>query len=260
MAVPSILRLLALSTALLSYSATSQRVVDGPNSKYLSSMCYPLLNSPRQINNPTGPFDLITTLSESPFPCEQMLYLETVCRANGTTPIDFLAEQQCLCGGNYFAASVGCADCYSAHGSPADYGSAWTSQISSLSKAECGPATPTQPYINLSPPNTESREAQSTTLDADYVTSADRLKSQTAVSAYYTGGARATPGAITGAATGRLTTFTNTGNVLYSPTGATTLGSGEAAAASTTASTAGAAQMTMVGGLAGMVVGAMMVL
>lgn len=211
-------------------------------------MCYPLLSNGTRISDQ----DPVITLSQSPFPCKQMGYLQAACRANGTTPIDFAAEQQCLCDGNYFAASHGCADCHHAHGSSAEDRDAWVFQISSLSTAECGPATPTEPFFNLHPIATipsRTYEGQATAVDASCVSSADRLRNQTAVSAYYTGGALPTPGSITGDATARLTSFTNSLHVIFTPTGAksASLTTGVPA---TTPSAAAAAQKTAAGGLA----------
>lgn len=93
---PSALGLLALSTSLLALYVKAQPIQAGPNTDYLLSMCYPLLsNTTRssEISATEGYRGPVLTLSQSPFPCEQMNYLVFVCRANGTTPIDFAAEQ-----------------------------------------------------------------------------------------------------------------------------------------------------------------------
>jgi hypothetical protein len=60
--------------------------------------------------------ELIEAFWDSPFPCEQQYYLVVTFPANGTTPNDFLAKQQCLCEGSLFDTRVGCFNCHIAHG------------------------------------------------------------------------------------------------------------------------------------------------
>jgi hypothetical protein len=80
-------------------------------------MCYPLYsNSTRTIELGLSIESEISSLANSPFPCEQEMYMGIACRANGTTELDFLAEQECLCGGAFWEAMEGCNDYYFAHG------------------------------------------------------------------------------------------------------------------------------------------------
>jgi hypothetical protein len=63
----------------------SRRAINDPASEYLTRMCSPFF------------LNILTThvsLANSPFPCDQESYLENICLANGTTEIDFLAEQE----------------------------------------------------------------------------------------------------------------------------------------------------------------------
>ncbi|KAJ6126827.1 hypothetical protein N7523_002439 [Penicillium sp. IBT 18751x] len=156
----------------------------------------------------------------SPFPCEQETYTKAVCTANGTTPIDFLAEQECLCTGGHWEAMRGCDACYYAHGyrgspsmSAAAYEHSTASYMSSLSAAECHVTPPYQPFSNLLPsPNYTSVE------DSPSITLAsDRFPNNTAVSNYFTATQSMTPGKITGSATARLTSWTNISGVKYTP-------------------------------------------
>lgn len=97
-----------LTSALL-----ESRAVNDPGARYLSKMCLP------EYTNDTTGYSLDTRVSRlalSEFPCEQSLYIQGVCIAKGTEPIDFLAEQQCFCNGGYFHAQEGCSACYVAHG------------------------------------------------------------------------------------------------------------------------------------------------
>lgn len=75
-------------------------------------MCAPLEANVTRLDEMNFQGDPVFTLANSPFPCEQQRYLIAVCAANGTTEIDFLAEQQCLCGGAFFDALAGCQACY----------------------------------------------------------------------------------------------------------------------------------------------------
>jgi hypothetical protein len=85
--------------------------------------------------------------------------------------------------------------------------------LASLSTAECSPSPPYQWFTNLLSYNITSISfAPTLTLRID------KLSNNTAVSNYFTETGPATPGAITGSATARLTTFTNTWGSRYIPT------------------------------------------
>jgi hypothetical protein len=66
-------------------AALSRRALNDPASEYPARMCSPFLSN--ILNDPVS-------LADSPFPCEQESYLGSVCIANGTAEIDFLAEQE----------------------------------------------------------------------------------------------------------------------------------------------------------------------
>lgn len=199
-------------------------------------MCYPsLLDDNGHVTD-----NLFSALAKSPFPCEQAMYLEKACFSNGED--DFLAEQQCLCGGNYFEAYRGCYECYYAHGffdaqHPRDEA---LSQLTSASSAECSATPITMRYTNLYP------TGASTDVDVETLTS-DRFPSDTAVANYWTGATAPIAGQITGSATS---------------TGITEAGPGGGGGTSSTnppspSSTNGAAEVKAAGGLLAVVIGAM---
>ncbi|CZR52672.1 uncharacterized protein PAC_02549 [Phialocephala subalpina] len=202
--------LLPLSSAMFSI-----RALNDPVQQYLTRMCYPLFsNATRQASLQLTALTSVSSLANSPFPCEQSLYLRQVCTANGTTANDFLAEQQCLCNGSYFTAHAGCDDCYLAHGYQDYTAEESTRNISSLSVAECAPTPPFQPFSNL----VSSVNITSQSLSPSLTLGDDRFPNMTAVSNYFTETASATPGSITGSATARLTSWTNYSGIRYTPT------------------------------------------
>lgn len=209
---------LLLLSALLSFAFAdlSRRALNDPVAKYLQLICLPLLSDDVRTDqlNLTTSDDIVYSLANSPFPCEQQLYLEYACRANGTTAIDFLAEQECLCDGSYFTVAKGCDACYLAHGyqdeTPEQMSTVWTS----LSIAECAPTPPFQPFSNLG----LAFNLTSLSLSPSLTLGNDRFPNMTAVSNYFTETGRATAGAITGSATARLTSWTNTDEVRFTPT------------------------------------------
>lgn len=244
---------ISLAIALLAPLALAgNSIKDHKNDIYLSNMCYPRIRA-RESGSSSNP---ISAMSHSPFPCEQSSYLSRSCFSNGTTEIDFLAEQQCLCGGNFFEAVRGCHECYFAHGfvDPEYTRDEVMSRLSSANSAECSATPITMPYTNLFPPPV------TTLSDATIVS--DRFPNDTAVSNYWTGATAPVAGQITGSATARLSSFTNTGQARYTPTGTTEGGSGGDGGASSTdapapSSTNGAAKMKVAGGLLAVVIGAM---
>lgn len=199
-----------LTSALL-----DSRAVNDPGALYLSNMCYPeyFNTSTRYSLN-----DRIARLADSQFPCEQSLWIRGVCAANGTTPLDFLAEQQCLCNGGFFHASEGCNACYVAHGEvfPGEKPlEVLKSSLSSIKSLECSTGPPIQAFTNLFPEvnTTSARLRPAITL------APDPFLNDTAVSHYFTPTTVIAPGVITGSATARLTSWTNYSGVRYTPTG-----------------------------------------
>ncbi|RHZ48470.1 uncharacterized protein CDV56_100009, partial [Aspergillus thermomutatus] len=197
MHLSSIIIYLSLTTA--ATAILSLRTVKDPAREYLTSVCYPnYSNNTRFIALRLALNNITSSLANSPFPCEQALYIENACSANGTTEIDFLAEQECLCNGAYFDVLAGCDACYYEHGYTALPPAEASSSRSSLSVAECGPTPPYQPFSNLLPAvnATSIENAPAITLGTD------RFPNNTAVSNYWTAAGPVTPGAITGSATG----------------------------------------------------------
>ncbi|TVY89625.1 hypothetical protein LAWI1_G007478 [Lachnellula willkommii] len=163
-----------------------------PAAAYLDRMCSPVYDNAVDSDGPNT--NIIGSIENSPFPCDQSLYIFFVCTANGTTEIDFLAEQQCICTGSYWEALEACSACRFAHGSDDDSPEEADAPRSSLKTAE---SYRLQPNITLTN---------------------DKFPSNTAVSNYYTKPVSFTPGSITGSATARLTFFTNSDEVRYTPT------------------------------------------
>ena len=204
------------------YLSGADAKLSDPASNYLEKMCYPnFSNTTREISLRLSADEIAASLAMSSFPCEQEMYIGAVCTANGTTPIDFLAEQECLCTGGYWEAMRGCDACNYAHGyrgspsvSAAAFEHSTASYISSLSAAECHVSPPYQPFTNLLPTlNITSVE------DSPPITLAsDLYPNNTAVSNYFTATQSMTPGRITGSATARLTSWTNFSGVRYTPT------------------------------------------
>ena len=209
--------LIAALGALLAVASASlaRRVLNDPVEMYLDRMCIPLyINTTRTRDLNLSIAEMPASLANSPFPCEQEIYLEAVCLANGTTEDDFLAEQECLCNGGFFEAIAGCDACLDAHGSQEFSPQLQSSALASLSAAECEPSPPFQPYSNLVPRVniTSLSESPPMTLGDD------RFPNNTAVSNYWTPTKSVTAGEITGSATARLTSWTDFAGNGYSPT------------------------------------------
>ncbi|KUJ13416.1 uncharacterized protein LY89DRAFT_687534 [Mollisia scopiformis] len=218
----------------LCLASLHNREINDPVGIYLDSMCYPLYtNQSRTIALKLSINEMIPSLAFSPFPCEQALYLRAICIANGTTVDDFLAEQECLCHGSFFEVTAGCDDCLFAHGYQLITPQEAAGNLSSRSVAECAPTPPFQPYTNL----IGVANITSASLSPPLTPGHDKFPNMTAVSNYFTETASATPGSITGSATARLTSWTNTEGNIYTPTSIPPdSGTGSASAVSTTSS------------------------
>jgi hypothetical protein len=228
-------------------------VIGDPGSKYLANMCFP-----KHVDSVPGRqaedslLAYFHGLENSTFPCEQAIYQQLVCFANGTEIIDFIAEQQCLCNGGYFSALEGCDACFRAHGAVYLYSpEEEASGRSSLSLAECTPNPPTQGFTNfLATRNTDYARTHRVTI------SNDQFPNATAVSNYFTPTRALGPGKVTGSATARLTSYINTGNVRFTPSPISSSGSGSPSA-STNGTSSGilAKEVPVVGGLVLMLFG-----
>ncbi|KFY50245.1 hypothetical protein V496_09485 [Pseudogymnoascus sp. VKM F-4515 (FW-2607)] len=233
--------------------------VDRPNDDYLNSMCYPLSSTLKGENKTR--INQVRVLEKSPFPCEQYFFFELTCLANGTAPADFLAEQQCLCDGNFFDAFEACYNCKLAHGVIAtpDELSSTSSAMTSRSKAVCSPTPPIQGFTNLFEPYNHT----SYMVRPDQTLSSDNFPNDTRVENYWTGATAAIAGKITGSAVQHLSSMTNFGNARFTPTaGAVTEGSSTTSSAPTSTgnenaatSTGGAAEVRVAGGLLAAVIG-----
>ncbi|KAH7305139.1 hypothetical protein BKA65DRAFT_520951 [Rhexocercosporidium sp. MPI-PUGE-AT-0058] len=204
----ALLSLMATAGGALSLSPTERlsvhrRALDDPSLAYLASMCVP--NYFEAYNNMDISFDdFIPSLHDSPLPCEQETYIMYTCLANDTTEIDFLAEQQCVCGSNFRSAYEGCNECYQVHGYSEGIEEA-VSIISSIWSAECS-ARPTKAFteywFSTAPGAYESQQLSPTTTLGN-----DKFPNNTAVSNYWTGLPSASLGSITGSATARATEY-----------------------------------------------------
>ncbi|TGO19992.1 hypothetical protein BPAE_0323g00060 [Botrytis paeoniae] len=226
-----------------------------PNENYLYQMCYPNLANITILVGSNAAEKRLQIMANSPFPCERSNYIIYACLANGTSPIDFLAEQECICPSSLWELEAACTDCYLAHGYQNITRERSDASISSLSQAECT-ATPVQPFTNFF----SSIDASQALTMPDAVLGSDKFPNQTAVSNYYTGNTVWTIGSITGSATARLTSYTATEFSRFTPTSTgapySTGTSGSASgSAQTTTSTSGAgglkSKMSSPGGVLG---------
>lgn len=241
------------------------RATTDPVRKYLSHMCAPLITN--FTDDDTASFRNFTTLSDldaaiasilafSPYPCEQAEWIRVICVANGTTEIDFLAEQQCLCGGAFWEISKACSDCYKVHGFTGTNSNLRrdNAEWDALSTSECAPTPPYQPYTNLvSNGDIQSFFSSIQTRAPLTLGGQDQFPSDSAVSNYFTPTRSITAGEITGSATGRLTSWTNTDGVRYTPTSTptsstTAISSEVTSTSSASANIAAATDVPVIGG------------
>lgn len=170
------------------YTPYSYRALDAnvntSVANYLSLICMPLMsNSTRATELHLNATTVITSLALSPFPCEQQLYLASICQENATDEIDFLAEQECLCGGSFFEVSAGCNACLFSHGYTGETTEEASSSLSALSAAECNPIPPFQPFRNLLPSPNVTHDIQ---VEATETLGDDKFPNKTDVSNYFT--------------------------------------------------------------------------
>merc|ERR1711977_716001 len=123
-----------------------RRELDEETDLYLQEMCLPTV-AEYAYNVDSTVDNLIPSLHDSPFPCEQQVYILNTCVANDTTSIDYLAEQQCICGSNFRETIQGCGACYSAHGLTSETENT-NELVSSIWTAECS-ARPTQAFQEI---------------------------------------------------------------------------------------------------------------
>ncbi|TEY51215.1 hypothetical protein BOTCAL_0269g00030 [Botryotinia calthae] len=237
----------------LSLALRQLEVTPHPNQSYLYQMCLPNLSNISLFIGSSYAEKRLEITANSPFPCERTNYIIYACLANGTSPIDFLAEQECICPSSLWELEAACTDCYLAHGYQNTTREESDARISSLSQEECT-ATPVQPFTNFF----SSVNATEAMTMPDLVLGTDRFPNQTAVSNYYTGNSVWTTGSITGSATARLTSYTPAEFSRLTPTttGAPySTGASGSGSAQTTTSTSGAgglkSKMKSPGGILG---------
>ena len=137
------------------------------------------------------------TVEDSPFPCEQVIYIKQACSrltreayeldssANNTHDTNktlIEAERACICPSRYWEMTVACASCYAVHGTAQKYLDYWLAQTIAEEKFFCNTTVPDR----LSGPRApfdlqEPYESTTTTLQ-------DEAPDKTEVSYYYTQG------------------------------------------------------------------------
>jgi hypothetical protein len=125
-------------SALLSVASAKlfSRAVNDPAAEYIERVCQPFyFYAIHNLGSKTLP-----NPANSPYPCDQSQYIESICTANGTSEINFLAEQQCLCNGSFWEVKEACDACYFAHGYQQISPGGASSTRSSLKTAECSPS------------------------------------------------------------------------------------------------------------------------
>ncbi|EPE36565.1 hypothetical protein GLAREA_08728 [Glarea lozoyensis ATCC 20868] len=211
---------LALVTAV--HSTTKQlhpRVDDDSTWYYIETMCFPYFSNASWWGEGESTWERRKNLAASPFPCEQGDYISRACVANGTTEIDFLAEQQCLCNGAYFEVVMGCNQCLLSHGweRPGRSAEVLAENLSWFSSAECSATPILRPYRSIV--NTDTTYTSFPPLKTLLN---DRFPNDTAVSNYFTPTTTNLLGEITGSATARVTTHVKTTRSKDSTTALTT--------------------------------------
>lgn len=196
-------------------------------------------------------------------PCQSILDIQAACQPNGTLPIDYIAHQECMCGGSFFSDWIGCLDCDYVHGarSPKDV-AVFNTVLTSASHALCT-GTPTTDFNAIFAALTEGVSVTETN-----TATSDQFPNETAVSLYFTVTGSQGPGVITGSATAATKTESA---AQTSQTGSSTTGTGSkstsgtlvaptigtSAASSTSTSKGGAAPTGIWFGAMGAVAGGM---
>jgi len=165
---------------------------------YLGAMCLPTITGTSAEGD-----------DSNPTPCEAYFEIDFICRPNGTDAIDYIAQQECLCGSgsDYFNMLTACSDCMKAHGGVEIEDWIDPSIVSSASASFCK-GTPTTDFDDL------FGNMLNTAVIA-VVTGTDISPNNTAISVYFTGTVETNVGKITGSAA--LATFT--GSFTESATG-----------------------------------------
>ncbi|GAB7354444.1 hypothetical protein MBLNU459_g4932t1 [Dothideomycetes sp. NU459] len=145
---------------------------------YIASVCVPDITSPVP-------------------PCQEIINIEEQCQPNGTEAIDYIAHQECMCGGSFFSNWNGCLNCEYVHGSRSEAeAEAYSSIISTASNMLCT-GTPTASFAAIF---SSVSEASPQTVSGAATVLSDQYPSQSAVSLYYTATGAQGAGAITGSA------------------------------------------------------------
>jgi len=129
-------------------------------------------------------------------PCQSIEDIQAACAPNGTLPIDYIAHQECMCGGSFFSDYIGCLDCDYVHGarSPSDV-AVYHDFMTMASEALCT-GTPTAAFNAIF-----ASQNVPVLVTVTNTARSDQFPNETAVSLYFTVSGSQGPGAITGSAT-----------------------------------------------------------
>jgi len=145
---------------------------------YIASVCTPNITSPVP-------------------PCTEIISIEEQCKPNNTSPLGYLAHQQCICNGGFFANWDGCLNCQYVHGSRSEaVVDAFKDIIASASSQLCT-GTPTASFAAIF---SSLSEAAPQSASGAATSTSDQFPSQSAVSLYYTASGNQGAGVITGSA------------------------------------------------------------
>ncbi|KAF1344551.1 hypothetical protein BDV97DRAFT_361936 [Delphinella strobiligena] len=194
---------------------------------YIASVCTP---------NTTSPIP----------PCQEIINIEEQCQPNGTTTVDFVAHQECMCGGSFFSEWNGCQNCQYVHGARSEAVlEAFESIISTVSNLLCT-GTPTASFAAIF---SSVSEGAPQAISGAATTLSDQYPSDAAVSLYYTAIGSQGAGVITGTAADATATASTSGSestTVVGPTASAGSSSTKSASATTksSASTMASSSMT----------------
>ncbi|KAK1829081.1 hypothetical protein QBC39DRAFT_139055 [Podospora conica] len=136
-------------------------------------------------------------------PCLDIVYIETTCTPNGTSPLALKAHQQCMCTGSFFFEWPFCLQCLFLHGLRSERDVFhYRAVLDAASTALCDVPTPTAEFRSIfsSAQNTVAEPTEGSTVSSDIA------HGVTNVSLYFTATGPQGPGRITGDATAATAT------------------------------------------------------
>lgn len=172
--------ILLLALLQLTNASIVDHLIRRQSSSYVDSVCSP---------NITGNTGTIP-------PCISIVSIETQCQPNGTTPLDYLAHQECMCSppSTYFTDWLACRNCIFVHGGLTQLEVNKNAAIISVASSSLCTGTPTAVFQSIF----ASVKMAGASVTSGSTVSSDQFPSQTAVSLYYTAAGKQGPGAITG--------------------------------------------------------------